>query len=87
LLAHGTTEEGVARLLLANQERPQRREALLMACQVLNQIGRQHEVLALIGENPVRRRIPSEDRMAIVPEAYGPAMARELAIAKPGSTE
>jgi len=84
LLAQGKTEDGLARLLLANQERPQRREALLMACQVLNQIGRHREVVSLLGRGSVLRSIPRDDLLAIVPDAYGPAMVRERKVAESG---
>jgi glycosyltransferase involved in cell wall biosynthesis len=82
LIAQGETKDGLARLLIANEERPQRREALLMACQVLNKQKRYREVLALLSGGDFRRPIPADDLVAIIPDAYGPAMARELAIAK-----
>lgn len=82
LMAKGETEDGLARLLLANQERPQRREAVLMACQVLNQMGRHDEVLALLGGGSLRRPIPKGDLMSIMPRAYGSALAHERAVAK-----
>jgi tetratricopeptide (TPR) repeat protein len=82
LLAQGKTEEGLARLLQANQERPRRREALLMACQVLNKMGRHREVLTLLDGKSIRRPIPPQDILAIVPDAYGQAMALERTIAE-----
>lgn len=82
LLAHGDADEGLRRLLLANEERPQRREALLMACQVLNQMDRQGQVLTLLSTGAVRRPIPEDDLAGVLPAAYGAAMAHELAIAK-----
>lgn len=82
LLAHGDTDEGLGRLLLANDERPQRREALLMACQVLNQMGRHQHVLTLLQTGAVRRPIPRADAAGILPAAYGAAMTRELAVAR-----
>jgi glycosyltransferase involved in cell wall biosynthesis len=82
LLAHGDTEEGLQRLLLANQVRPQRREALLMACQVLNQMGRHRQVLTLLKNGGPRRGVPKDDITAIVPVAYGSAMVREYEAAK-----
>jgi tetratricopeptide (TPR) repeat protein len=81
LIAHGDTDGGLARLLLANQERPQRREALLIACQVLNQLRRPAEVIALLA-GKITWPIPADDLSAILPAAYGPAMARELVAAK-----
>jgi tetratricopeptide (TPR) repeat protein len=83
-VAQGKTNEGLARFLMANQERPMRREALLMACQILNQSGRHQEVLTLLADGPIARPIPNEDVAAIIPDAYGPAMARERKIAKEG---
>jgi tetratricopeptide (TPR) repeat protein len=82
LLAHGDTDEGLQRLMLANGERPQRREALLMACQVLNQLGRHGDVLSLLGSGGVDRPIPRADLAGILPAAYGAAMAHEQAFAK-----
>jgi tetratricopeptide (TPR) repeat protein len=81
LFAEGLTEEGLERLLMANQERPQRREALLMACQVLNQLGRHREVVTLLADGAPTRSIPKDDLVAIVPDAYGSAMVREHRIA------
>ena len=82
LLALGNTEEGLTRLLMADEHRPQRREALLMACQVLNQLGRHHEVVALLNRGPIGRPIPRHDATAILPDAYGPAMVIEFDAAK-----
>jgi glycosyltransferase involved in cell wall biosynthesis len=81
-LAYGHTDEGLARLLLANSERPHRREALLMACQVLNQLGKHDDVLDLLGKGPAQRPIPVNDLLAIIPEAYGAAMAQEQMLAR-----
>jgi tetratricopeptide (TPR) repeat protein len=83
LFALGRTEDGLARVMAANAERPQRREALLMACQVLNRLGRHREVVRLL-RGDVITTAPSEDITAILPDAYGPAMARELAKAHSG---
>jgi hypothetical protein len=82
LLALGKTEEGIARLLMADQERPQRREALLMACQVLNKMGRCREVVKLLEVGPTRRPLPQADLAGIIPAAYGTAMERELRLAR-----
>ncbi len=82
LLAMGKTEEGLARLLMANERRPQRREALLIACQVLNQLGRHHEVMALLAKGSIARSIPRHDATAILPDAYGSAMVTEFNVAK-----
>lgn len=81
LLAQGDTEGGLTRLLLANQERPQRREALMMACQVLNKLGRHQEVTELLSNGSVHRPIPPSDVAGIVPGAYGSLMTREFVTA------
>lgn len=85
LIARGDTDGGLARLLLASRERPQRREALLIACQLLNQLGRPVEVLALLGKN-VDRPIPAADLSGVVPAAYGAAMLRERVAAQAALT-
>jgi hypothetical protein len=82
LVALGDVEGGLARLLLANEERPQRREALLIAVELLNQMKRHREVVRLLAQGPVTRPLPHGDATAIVPEAYGPAMAHQLALAQ-----
>jgi len=82
LLAMGEPEEGLSRLLMATENRPQRREALLIACQVLNQLGRHDEVVELLSGGPLLRPIPKNDAVSIIPGAYGAAMEEELIIAK-----
>jgi tetratricopeptide (TPR) repeat protein len=82
LVALGDVEGGLGRLLLANEGRPQRREALLIAVELLNKMKRHREVVKLLAGGPLTRPLPHGDATAILPEAYGPAMAHQLAVAK-----
>lgn len=82
LVALGEVDEGVARLLQANSIRPERREALLVAVDLLNKLGRHGEVVRMLSGGPITRSVPRSDMTAIVPDAYGPAMAQQLAIAR-----
>jgi tetratricopeptide (TPR) repeat protein len=82
LVALGDVEGGLGRLFLANEGRPQRREALLIAVELLNKTKRHQEVVKLLARGPLTRPLPHGDATAILPEAYGPAMAHQLAVAK-----
>jgi hypothetical protein len=41
----------------------------------------------LLGDGTVRRPIPKHDITAIIPDAYGPAMAKELTAARSARQE
>jgi tetratricopeptide (TPR) repeat protein len=81
----GAAEGALDRYLLANAERPQRREGLLFACRLLNGLGRSEIVLQLVGPG-VQQPIPTDDFGGIVPGAYGPLMQAELLRAEAAAT-
>jgi tetratricopeptide (TPR) repeat protein len=81
-LAAGQAEKGVEHLLMADSSRPQRREALLVACHALNSMGRSREVVDLLSARPIDCRPPPGDLFAIVPGAYGKTMRHELETAR-----
>jgi len=67
----------IDRYLMANAERPARREALLSACRLLNDCRRFRDVIRLLASG-ASRPLPSKDIAGIVPGAYGHLMQIEL---------
>lgn len=81
LAAAGDGQSALDRFLLADAARPARREALLLAVQLLDRLGRHREVLALLAGD-VRRPVPAADIMGVIPGAYDQLMQAEATRAR-----